>query len=130
MKFGYKKFNHFYRPVIPIKVKHNSFSVGYEVLIDSGADLCIFDAEIGEILGIDIKSGQSGEVSGVAGQISTIFVHTITIEVGGHSKIIDVGFLPRVAGSHNYGVVGQYGFFDQFLVAFDYTKKEIELTVR
>ncbi len=130
MKFGYKKFDHFYRPVIPIKVKHNARSIGYEVLIDSGADLCIFDAEIGEILGIDIKNGRQSEVGGVAGQTAEIFVHTVTIEIGGHTKVIDVGFLPRVAEGNNYGVVGQYGFFDQFVVQFDYDKKEIELTVR
>src|SRR3990167_9121126 len=122
MKFGYKKFDHFYRPVIPVKVKHNARSIGYEVSIDSGADLCIFDAEIGEILGIDIKSGRPGEVSGVAGQITKIFIHTVTIEIGKHSKIIDVGFIPKVAENHNYGVVGQYGFFDQFVVTFDYPK--------
>lgn len=46
MQFPYKKFGEYLRPVIPIKIKYNNASVGYEVLVDSGADLCIFDAEI------------------------------------------------------------------------------------
>ncbi len=99
-------------------------------MIDSGADLCIFDAEIGEILGIDIESGRPGEVSGVAGQITEIFIHAVTIKVGKHSRLVDVGFLPGVAESYNYGVVGQYGFFDQFVVTFDYDEKEIEIETR
>ena len=41
MKFRYKKFGHFLRPVIPITVRYQDRSIGYEVLIDSGADLCL-----------------------------------------------------------------------------------------
>lgn len=57
MKFKYKKFGPFLRPVIPVKLKYQDRSIGYEVLVDSGADLCIFDAEIGEtFLGLILKT--------------------------------------------------------------------------
>lgn len=58
MKFKYKNYGYgVIRPVIPIEIIYNKISVPHEVLIDSGADLCIFDAQIGEILGLDIASG-------------------------------------------------------------------------
>lgn len=59
MKFKYKKYGPgILRPVIPIEILYKSRSVPYEVLVDSGADFCIFDAEIGELVGIDVASGE------------------------------------------------------------------------
>lgn len=56
MKFNHKKLAPgVLRPIIPIAVGHNDFFVSYEVLVDSGADMCIFDAEIGELLGIEYR---------------------------------------------------------------------------
>lgn len=130
MKFRYKKFGSFLRPVIPIKVAHRDRSIGYEVLVDSGADLCIFDAEIGELLGIDVKAGEKHMVGGIAGQSAPYYIHSVKIEVGGIPHEIEAGFLPRVAGGFNYGVVGERGFFDIFIVKFDLLKEEIELRQR
>lgn len=130
MKFPYKKFGPFLRPVIPVKIKQSGRSVSYEVLVDSGADLCIFDAEIGELLGIDVTSGKANLVGGIAGQAATYYIHQVEIEVGGFSYKINAGFLPNVAGGSNYGVVGQKGFFDIFIVKFDFMKEEVELKQR
>lgn len=59
MKFRYKKYAPgVLRPVIPIEITFQNRSVPYEVLVDSGADFCIFDAAIGELLDIDIESGR------------------------------------------------------------------------
>ena len=41
---------------------------------------------------------------------------------------IDAGFMPDVSGRiMSYGIVGQNGFFDKFVVKFDLSKEEIEL---
>ncbi|MBI2506553.1 MAG: aspartyl protease family protein [Candidatus Colwellbacteria bacterium] len=130
MKFRYKKYGPgILRPVIPIEISFQNRSVPYEVLVDSGADFCIFDAEIGELLGIDIKNGEPQRVSGITGTIETYYVHPITVKVGGWSYSIKAGFLPNIAPL-GYGVVGQKGFFDIFVVKFDLIKEEIELKER
>jgi hypothetical protein len=50
MKFDYKKFGPgVIRPIIPIKVLYNGQIVSYNVLVDSGADMCLFDSQIGEL---------------------------------------------------------------------------------
>ena len=64
MKFKYLKFpapkeTDFFgktilRPIIPIFLSTNKRTVRYQALIDSGADFCIFDAEVGEYIGLDI----------------------------------------------------------------------------
>ena len=47
MKFYYKRYSaNTLRPVIPVKLKSGEMSIGYEVLVDSGADICIFNYSI------------------------------------------------------------------------------------
>ena len=132
MKFKYKRYGlETLRPVIEIKLRSNSQSLRYEVLVDSGADICIFNSEAGEALGIDIKKGKPREVFGVGGKASLYYLHVIEIEVGGWTYNIEAGFMPDVAGKvMPYGIVGQKGFFENFIVKFDLKKEEIELQPR
>lgn len=127
MKFEYKRYGpDVLRPVIPIEVVHDVVSVPYEVLVDSGADFCIFDAELAVILGIDIFKGEEQSVFGITGVSQKYYVHDITIKVGGWPYKIKAGFLPDMPPM-GYGVVGQKGFFEFFTVRFDLLKEEIEL---
>ena len=131
MKFNYKRYGHVLRPVIPIKLLHADKSVNYEVLVDSGADLCLFEAELAEFLGIEVSKGLAKEVFGVGGKAFIYYLHKITIQVGGWPYEIEAGFMPRVAGRVvPYGLVGQQGFFSHFVVKFDLLKEEVELKQR
>lgn len=131
MKFSYKKYGTVLRPVIEVRLKNKDKSVRYEVLVDSGADICLFGAEIGEAIGVDVKKGKAHEILGVGGKFSLYYVHSVTIEVGGWPYEIEAGFMPNVAGAViPYGLVGQKGFFDKFIVKFDLLKEEIEIKQR
>lgn len=131
MRFQYARYNGVLRPVIPIKLKHGGKEIGYHVLVDSGADMCLFDADIGKAIGIDTKSEVPHEVFGIGGKTSFYYTHKVTIEVGGWPFEIEAGFMPEVAGRVlPYGVVGQRGFFDIFIVRFDLLKEEVELKER
>lgn len=128
MKFRYARYGGILRPVIPIKLKNKNQEIGYQVLVDSGADLCLFDAEMGEAIGIEVTKGGPREIFGVGGKASLYYIHHVTIDVGGHDYLIEAGFMPNVAGRvMPYGLVGQRGFFDNFSVKFDLLKEEIEV---
>lgn len=130
MKFRYKKYGTgILRPVMPIEICYNNLCVPYEVLVDSGADFSIFDAQLSDILGIELRKGEISEVWGITGAGEQYYVHPVTIKVGGWSYNIKAGFLPNIARM-GYGVVGQRGFFDIFVVKFDLLKEEIELLER
>ncbi|MBI2337558.1 MAG: hypothetical protein HY429_00940 [Candidatus Levybacteria bacterium] len=130
MKFNYKSYAPtILRPVIPIEIIHKKIKVPYEVLVDSGADICIFDAQIVEILGINLKIGKEQKVAGLTGVSEVYYLHPVTIAVGGREYKIEVGFLSSM-GKFGYGVVGQKGFFDIFIVTFDLVKEELELKTR
>ena len=100
------------RPVVPVALINGSNRVRVYALIDSGADYCIFHAEIGEQLGLQIESGKSLPFSGIAG--------------AGHEFGCYAGF-SRDIQDLPYGILGQVGFFDVFKVSFDYKKEKIEL---
>ncbi|MBI2426278.1 MAG: aspartyl protease family protein [Candidatus Kerfeldbacteria bacterium] len=130
MKFRYKRYSrNILRPVIPVEIGIGDRSIPYEALVDSGADFCIFPAELGELLEIDLAGGEKNLVNGITGKAEWYFMHSVTLTVGGHPFIIKAGFLPNM-GEIGYGVVGQQGFFDLFIVKFDLQQEEIELKPR
>ncbi len=115
------------RPIIPTTVKVNNRVITCWVLIDSGADFCIFDAEIGEYLGIDIKSGSEEVFGGIQERGSAkAYLHKVVVSIGGYDYQIVAGFSYDIA-KFGCAILGQKGFFDKFSVKFDYQKEEIEL---
>lgn len=140
MKFRYRKFNlspssDFFgkcilKPIIPIKILNNNVILQYAALIDSGADFCIFDAGLGEYLGINITSGmeiQFGGIQSLGG--AKAYIHKITLEIGGHEFKTEIGFSYDIS-KNGYGILGQKGFFDLFSVKFDLQKEDIEIKER
>jgi len=137
MKFRYHKLlldrrspifgNSILKPIIPIKVLVTAKEVEYAALIDSGADFCIFDAEIGEYLGLNIKEGVKISFGGIQERGGAeAFLHEVNLNIGGWNYETNVGFSYDVA-KHGFGILGQKGFFDIFTVKFDYQKEEVEL---
>jgi|SRR3989344_5977979 len=114
------------RPVIQIDFETPTGGFGYFVLIDSGADYCIFHAKLGEHLGINIKEGKQLTFYGTSGVSQIAYFHQISFKIGGNLHTCDVGFsydMEKLA----YGLLGQYGFFDRWTVKFEYHKENVEL---
>ena len=129
IKFRYKYCAPYvYRPIISIELKYkNKHPFEHEVLVDSGADICIFDSQLGDILGIDVPTGEKRTVSGVTGDSREYFLHDLTIKVDRFSHNIRAGFMQGMSESGAYGIVGQTGFFEYFIISFDRAKREIQL---
>lgn len=138
-KFPYRKFpsnpneafpdhKNALRPVIPIKLSHKDKSASYLVLIDSGADFCIFHADLGKAIGIEIEKGKKLEYFGIEGNKQFAYFHDINIEIQGWIKFSAcVGFSYDFTKNMPYGILGQKGFFNLFKVIFDYTGEDIEI---
>lgn len=115
MKFAYKNlYPGQVRPIIPISIYTPDNEVGYFAMVDSGADINLFPAELGEFLGLDIESGTEKTVAGIVqGESRPYYLHAIEIEVGDHRFTTQAGFMPDLS-KNGYGLLGQHGFFDQF----------------
>jgi len=140
MKFSYFKFplpqrSEFFghsilKPIIPVELVGRTDTLRYAALIDSGADFCILDASIGETLGFDVRSGFVESFGGIQESgASSAYFHEVTLVVGGWKYQTTVGFSYDIA-KHGYGILGQKGFFDMFVVKFDFMKEQIELKER
>ena len=138
MNFKYKKFpvnpencpfpnkKSSLRPIIQIEFETPAGNFNYFVLIDSGADYCMFHAKIGEELGLDIQSGKSITFYGTSGEPQKAYFHKVTFKVGGIEHTCEVGFSYEME-KLPYGLLGQDGFFDKWTVKFEYHKENAEL---
>lgn len=138
MKFPYKKIpilldpktrriGTTHRPIIPVEIAYKGESRRYEALIDSGADHCIFHAEIAELLNIRLEDGKKYVFGGIGGSGLVGYIHPATLTIGGHSFDTEVVFSFDISQS-GYGILGQTGFFDHFRIRFIYAKKLVEVT--
>jgi hypothetical protein len=116
----------FERPYAEIRVGHDGRSRRYMVLVDSGADINVFSAELAAILGIDLKGGEPLTIRGATGQSETFYVHPITVSIGDVTFTTTAAFAD-VPNLELAGLAGQRGFFDRFDVSFKFRGRTFEL---
>ena len=133
--YNYKRFGRFLKPVIYVNLHYRHNTRACLALVDSGADNCIFHAEIGELLGIDVESGPHRTIGGIASDGSSKpklingYMHKIGINIKGETRNIEALFSPDIA-DHGFAVLGQLGFFDKFeSIKFNYKKHKIIIEV-
>ncbi len=112
------------RPIIPISLNVGSISIRYEALIDSGADFSILPTGLAEILEINLDNCKRIYFTSATEDVTSGFISQINVDLDGKTFKTKIVFadLPQ-----NVGILGQYGFFDKFVVKFDLVEKEIEL---
>lgn len=115
-------------PWIPVKIKANDAEQTFLMLVDSGADNCVFDRDIADFMGINLKDGDLVETGGLGGSSKVYYFDNIYINVGGYEIKTRAGFIAgNLLEGRLAGVLGRQGFFDYFKVCIDQKSKEIEL---
>lgn len=112
------------RPIIEIIVKTESKFAIYPVLIDSGADYCIFSTELAKDLEIPLQKERvifmdvgKNKVAGFWGKIE--------IRLG--DKSYETRAIFAEISKFGHGILGQQGFFDHFDVKLSYQKQTINI---
>lgn len=117
------------RPILQIEVFGTDGSKGFGALIDSGADISLFNTEVAEVLGITLSSAHERKFTGISGTIPGYFVEKVKIRIEGMTDIvtIPVCFVQSPTVSL---LLGQEGFFDQCRVKFEkhHDTFEVDLT--
>jgi hypothetical protein len=106
------------RPLLDVVVSGGEGKASYVLLIDSGAEINVFSAELARELGITLRDGEMLEIRGATGDEAVFWRHPVTITVGGH----DFPMLAAFGGAEHLeavGLAGQDGLFDYFRVTFD-----------
>lgn len=126
MRFSYTRYSAtVMRPVIPVTLKYERRAIDCDLMIDSGADINVLDTELAEALGIDLTRAVQGEIVAATGDIKRVFVHPVTVVVGGATLKTRAAFMADAAA--DYGLAGQQGFFDHFAISFMRKDEELEL---
>lgn len=126
MKFSYRKYEIFYKPVVSVIFQYGEKRFPYQVLIDTGADISIIHAEIAEQLGINLEKGDRFPFGGVCGT-GIGYVHKVDLEIGGYVfKNVPVIFT-RDIHPYGFGILGHEGLFDKTKLVFELAKKQFEI---
>lgn len=116
------------KPIIDIGINFKrSNPISIKCLIDSGADLNLIPANIGEALKISIKKGKKQIITGIGGiQIESYFHEGVGIFIKGHKIETSAYF----SYQQQIPLLGQNGFFDKCeKVLFNRKEEEIVITV-
>lgn len=108
-------------PIIPIELRKGAINFQADALVDSGASMSVFQAEVAECLRINHKSGQKRLFQGIGGKIAG-YAHNIKANVGGTKFMCKIAFSDELETSLN--ILGRDNFFEHFLVCFDETAKK------
>lgn len=116
-------------PLVQICLRHDNKGRVMHALLDSGAIECIFPASVGEILGIDVRSGRPQTYFGLAQQATPGFQHTVRLQVTGfdHWITLDAGF---IQSENVMPLLGQSGFFSHYSIIFERFRYQVEIRTR
>ena len=105
-------------PILNVNVMYNhGRSRRFESVVDSGSPWCLFHADLGSAIGINISRGIERPLGGViGGAVGKMYFHKVKLCLPG--TIIDVmaGFSTQLSVA---GILGRSGFFDNYTVTFD-----------
>lgn len=113
-------------PLLSVELKHKGQSQKVWALVDSGADISLFNAEIAALLGITPDTGHPDMLGGIAGDDIKIWLHPVELTVVGFPSIaINVAFTDTL--TPDVMILGQKGFFDNFQIRFQRYKDQFEI---
>src|ERR1700693_280562 len=88
-----------------------------EAVVDSGSPWCLFHADIGSHIGVDITSGIKETWGGVVGgAVGEMYFHKVKLCLPGTIIEVVAGFSAKLSVA---GILGRSGFFDHYTVQVD-----------
>jgi len=99
---------------VPVGISLVGNTVDLVAKLDTGASLCVFQRQYGELLGLRIETGRSQWMSTATGRFLT-YGHPVTLEVLGLTFETTAYFAADPQYSRN--VLGRRGFLDLVRIA-------------
>ena len=119
-----------YRPIIVVRLEHETRVRNFEFLLDSGADYSLLSKECAEELGMDFDTGKKREVKG----ISHSAIHCVEKKVSMTVPGFDAPFESMVLVSRElrllHNLLGRDNFFIKYRIGLDQKEKKLVLDDR
>jgi hypothetical protein len=88
-----------------------------EAVVDSGSPWCLFHADVGRHVGVDIEGGIEDSLGGViGGSFGKVYFHKVKLCLPGTIMELVAGFSKELSVA---GILGRSGFFDNYIIQFD-----------
>jgi|SRR3989344_3240613 len=126
MKILYRFHDGKHLPIVDIKLKSCDGWYNTRAYVDSGASYSLFHADVAEILGLVLESGELIEMTVGDGDSLKVYIHRIKIICGGEEFTASIGFSKGIGVGFN--IIGRKDIFDWFIVCFHEQEKFLELT--
>jgi hypothetical protein len=106
-----------YAPILKISLFYKNYEhFDFDCVVDSGADFCVFPANLGELAGLDVFGGKDVATYGIGGK-ETLYFHNVKVEaiIKDEPWVFEchAGFSTKL-NSKGIGFLGRDGFFDLF----------------
>jgi len=111
-------------PVVPLRLHFKTKILDSSALIDSGATISIFRADVAQNLGLKIEDGREIYLGGVGGRIKG-YLHKLPIEIAGKKFLCPIVFSYEYLVSLN--LLGRDEFFKRFRIIFEEKKNYLKL---
>ena len=108
-------------PIIPITINNK---IETYALVDSGASVSVFEADIIDALNLKLETGKKRFLQGIGGRILA-YEHHILLKIADFEIRSNIAFSRELNVSLN--ILGQNNFFDHFIVIFQKSKNKIRL---
>ncbi len=112
------------KPKIQLTIKHGEREASSDAVIDSGADISIFDASIAEHIGLPFSRFEQKQIAGVSGFVKAN-ICKVQADILGEFFELPVAFVSNYSGPFN--ILGRKGFFEKHVITFDEAKLEIKV---
>lgn len=126
IEFDYRYEKASYYPLIEFVLEKDTKLIRTDAIVDSGAAISIFKADIGRALGIDIKKGEKRIFQGASAKLIG-YVHEIGLIIDEHKIKCKVAFSDDLQTSFN--LLGRETVFDKFLIIINEKQKKIRFEV-
>jgi hypothetical protein len=119
----------FWRPILDVKFFGGPKPVKVSCLVDSGSDTTLLHKDYAAELGLQWDAGIKSKTFGIEGNEAPMYLHEVEFEVinlKASKRRITLGFVDL---SNVHALLGQQGFFENFIVRFRYREKMFAVDV-
>lgn len=124
-EFPYTESRGRFYPTISIHIKNKDAEEDVDALIDSGAVISTFRADVAERLSIKLEDGERRTSIGICGKVE-VFIHEVELKVLGNWFPCKIAFSKDLTAHFN--LIGRQGFFDRHFIAFDEKHRKTIIT--
>lgn len=124
VEFSYRYEKGSYYPIIEFILENNNQKIRADAVVDSGASISIFKADIAKAVGIDLRKGEKRIFQGASAKLVG-YVHEVTLTIDKYRFKCKVAFSEDLQTSFN--LLGRESIFDKFLLTLNEKEKKIIL---